>query len=943
MEANSHTSYNQDDATRKLEESAIIERVARIVSSVRGAKPDYTRLAAELAQAIPFDVFGIVLLRHDRQAARLTICLREAGRSGENEHREVDGVDRTNEMLRWVMRHHQHPLKDSMLERMLDAREPLVLDYPEGLVGGPAECGDALSRYPQLCSVLITPLRVEGRVLGTLELGCMSVGMYAGEQLQRLVKAVAPVIATAIEGAQSGGSAEIQDRQREILKTVSSALTGNVDRASILRQIVSGIAQALNLASAIVTWNRSDGRLHLEAQSGLDDAQLSKILYDHFPVSDACIIGYSLRHRQPCVSPDIATDARFPATFVLYTCFGIHSVYSYPLISDSTTYGALLLCSHETDGFTPLKVDIISLFASQATIAIRSSLLLESLQQRMHFQEMIEQLEQTVEREEKRQEEPSLEAYTLLTQVQKETQRVFGVNFSTLLRLLSDHLLTRGERGLIDVLLSDNVVTASSYADNPQQVVYMADVMPFAEIEQSGKRATLSADKKVRTSHQLADSLQVLARTAEAALVRAGMLGELSELLIHLKQSANVVKDAWFIFDLYGNCIYMNPAAEILCNVHLTETDGYASLSILQIFAQILPYVRNRNEVSQYLQEIIRGNMTRQEQRCVVASHQVQEADGQMQDTALQAQVIPSTDNYYCLSQYPLRNEQEQLVGSALHMSDVTELVRDEKNRSALLSSVSHDLRTPLTIIKSAVTGLIQEGNKWSEQDRQAMLEDIDTETDHLTVLVNGIVELSRIEMGALTLEKEWCDMVEVVSGAIDKAQRILSERSIAMHVHIQNQLPLVFVDYVQIERVLYNLLEYAVGNSPTGSGIVLALDLVPKENIEQLTHQHEELGAVSQHSRDVSLLRIRVIDQGGKIPENRREAIFKSFSHMGSYKSTLSLAICKGIIDAHQGGIWVESAPKQLFLGEEAMKLETVAEGSCFTVVLPIHSEHSW
>src|SRR5260370_8629411 len=81
------------------EQSAIVERVARIVSRLRGTKPDYTHLAAELEPAIPFDVFGIVLLRHDREAVRVIVCKRGA-----------DG---------WVAHLHQHPLKDSMVERIL--------------------------------------------------------------------------------------------------------------------------------------------------------------------------------------------------------------------------------------------------------------------------------------------------------------------------------------------------------------------------------------------------------------------------------------------------------------------------------------------------------------------------------------------------------------------------------------------------------------------------------------------------------------------------------------------------------------------------------------------------------------------------------------------------------------------------------------------------------
>src|SRR5216684_4224724 len=83
------------------EQSAIVERVARIVSRLRGTKPDYAHLAAELEPALPFDIFGIVLLRHDREAVRITVCQRE-GQS-------------------WVARHRQHPLTDSRVERMLRA------------------------------------------------------------------------------------------------------------------------------------------------------------------------------------------------------------------------------------------------------------------------------------------------------------------------------------------------------------------------------------------------------------------------------------------------------------------------------------------------------------------------------------------------------------------------------------------------------------------------------------------------------------------------------------------------------------------------------------------------------------------------------------------------------------------------------------------------------
>ncbi len=239
--------------TSTLEESAIIERVARIVFSVRGAKPDYTRLAAELEQAVPFDIFGVILLRHDRQAVRVIVCKKDTGS--------------------WIAEPHQHPLADSMLERVLQSPVLRVNDYPDGLDGLPVVSGDALSGYHQLRSTLIAPLVVEDRVLGTLELGSTALRTYTDASLQRLVSAVVRVLAAAIESVQLGGNAAIQDRQRQALKDVTSALTSK-DLSTILDQIVVGVSNALNVSSCIILVDRREGMLRLEAQSGLDTSVL---------------------------------------------------------------------------------------------------------------------------------------------------------------------------------------------------------------------------------------------------------------------------------------------------------------------------------------------------------------------------------------------------------------------------------------------------------------------------------------------------------------------------------------------------------------------------------------------------------------------------------------------------------------------------------------------
>jgi K+-sensing histidine kinase KdpD len=878
-------------------ESAVVERVARIVSSVRGTRPDYTRLAAELEQAISFDVFGIVLLRHDRQAVRVVICRREGGI--------------------WKTLQHQLPSEESMLEQVVLDPVLRVNEYPNGLDGPPSVSGDALSGFHQLRSTLIAPLKVEESVLGTLELGSTVEHIYADSTLQRLVDAVAQVIASAIESAQLGGSADIQNRQRQVLKDVSSALTSKIDLSTILNQIVDGIAESLNVASLIVMQERHDGHLRVEAQAGLDQKTLERAFKQYTPLGDQCIINRALRHRQPFFSQDIAHDEQYLLSNELFSQLGIRSVFCYPLVTGTTVYGALLLCSTEPGGFTPLKMDILSLFASQATVAIHNGMLLESAHQRSRFQEAIERFERVYHTSSvealpsvRPVQETGDEEYKLFVRMREETQRTFGISFAGLMHFIGDYLLTRSERDLQTIL--------SAEQDEPY-LALSEDIFNEHDPHVSFPEAVFSqgvTGGNDERKEPLADTLSLLTQTAEVALVRTGMLGELSRLLLQVQQSADGVRDAWFVIDLRGNCVYLNPAAEAFCDMHLgqmTATYGSHYLTPLNeavtleyVFAKMLPRMRNAEEVRLYLREFLHGTIYQQELRCVLAAESVyahmMPQENPNDRRSLSEHVL--TDHYYQFSRYSLSNQQGQISANALQVRDVTELVRDEKNRSALLSAVSHDLRTPLTTIKAAVTGLLQEGVEWEEVDRHAMLEDIDAEADHLTVLVNALVELSRIEMGALVLEKEWCDVTEVVYGALVKVGRVLAGRPVS--TQFQAHLPLIYVDHVQLERVFYNLLENVARSSSQQKEIVIKVDVIGEGQ---------------------KLLRVQVLDYGYKVPEQERERIFQTFYSPGSESNGLGLAICKGIIEAHQGHISVEAISDG---------------GSCFLFTMPIHPQAS-
>lgn len=876
-----------------VEESAVIERVIRIVTSVRDAKPNYALLAAELEQAIPFDVFGVVLLRHDRQAVRVAVCRRE-----EQE---------------WRVFPHQHPIHGSMLEQMLVSPIPLVNNYPDGLDGPPGETGDALSGQSQLRSTMIAPLLLEDeRVLGALELGSTRLNTYADATLRRLINGVAKVLAAAIERAQLGGTAAINDRQRQALQAVSSALTSRIDLPTILSRIVDGIANSLNVSSAIIMLEPRGKKMHLEAQKGLDAARMGAIV-DLKRLDDACIISQTLCTRRRLVSDNIATDHRFPKSRFFSEELGMLSILCYPLITGSTVLGALLLCAPEAGGFTPLKVEILSLFANQATFAIHNGMLLESAHQRSRFQYAIEQFERAYVRQQDappisdaQREARAAEDLALMKQLQEETERIYGVSLQSILRFVGNHLLTREEWDL----------QAMIYAD--QTAKGQESIQPLF---------SLGGDIPVEDS----PAVRWLTHTAEASVRGTGWLGELSR-LIEREEGKN---DAWIIVDLDGYCLYMNPVAQTLCDMQLTGSVSSPSAvygpynseywflrrqpqeeatTLESAFSKLFPRMRNLDEVRRYLQNFAQDTNYIQSVRCTVAAQPLGEVTAaQIRRHTLREKEGASTDYYYRLTRHELLAHDGPLKAYALQVRDVTEQVRDERNRSALLSSVSHDLRTPLTTIKAAVTGLLQEDLEWDEEDRRMLLGDIESETDHLSVLVNALVELSRIEMGALVLQYEWCYIGEVVNGALMKLNRVADEHHI--DVILSDVSLMAYVDHVQLQRVFYNLIENAARHSPDQSAITVRVEKVEES------------------------LRASVIGYSSSgVPEEESERVFTAFYSSRTYGNGLSLAICKGIIDAHQGKIWVETV-KAGGRGEQEREggVDEVT-GLCFVFTLPLY-----
>ncbi|HET9659337.1 MAG TPA: ATP-binding protein [Thermomicrobiales bacterium] len=215
-------------------------------------------------------------------------------------------------------------------------------------------------------------------------------------------------------------------------------------------------------------------------------------------------------------------------------------------------------------------------------------------------------------------------------------------------------------------------------------------------------------------------------------------------------------------------------------------------------------------------------------------------------------------------------------------------LAQSDELKSALLASVSHDLRTPLATIKTSVSSLMDPGVDWSPDARNEFLEAIDEETDRLTRMVGNLLDLSRIEGGALRPDRDWYDARELVQRVVGRLAARAAATGHTVAAQIDPSVTLGLFDFVEIDQVLANLIENAIKYTPEGSSILVETASIP----------------------DGLLFTVR--DDGPGIPSPFREKVFEKFYRAGNARGLqgtgIGLTISRGLVEAHGGRIWIES-----------------------------------
>ena len=213
-----------------------------------------------------------------------------------------------------------------------------------------------------------------------------------------------------------------------------------------------------------------------------------------------------------------------------------------------------------------------------------------------------------------------------------------------------------------------------------------------------------------------------------------------------------------------------------------------------------------------------------------------------------------------------------------------------ERVRNAVLSAVSHDLRTPLTVITSASSTLVEHGERLQPAARAEMARLISEEANRLSELLKSLLDVTRLQAGRLSVNREWESFEEVVASVLRRVEERTGQRACRVRAYLQNDLTLIEIDATLIEQVLINLINNALAYA--GNDLPIEIN-------------------VSVHDENDVL--VSVIDHGKGLNGEDLTRVFEKFFRVGDNSGSglgLGLTLARGIVEAHGGKMWATATP---------------------------------
>ncbi len=259
--------------------------------------------------------------------------------------------------------------------------------------------------------------------------------------------------------------------------------------------------------------------------------------------------------------------------------------------------------------------------------------------------------------------------------------------------------------------------------------------------------------------------------------------------------------------------------------------------------------------------------------------------------------VLPLTGHCLQIEASPAGGKQDNEACVVLVFHDITELRRLEKIRKDFVANVSHELRTPLTSIKGYIEALL-DGAKDDPIASKNFLDVILKQSDRLNLIIEDLLELSKIESGRVSLKEEPLELLALVERTLSMVKPMADKKRHHLITAIMPSLPPVAGDEGRLAQVLTNLLDNAIKYTPAGGTITVSAALAPSSRTSE---------------RPATAIDLSVADTGIGIPEQDRPRVFERFYRVDKARSRelggtgLGLAIVKHIVEGHGGHVWVE------------------------------------
>lgn len=402
----------------------------------------------------------------------------------------------------------------------------------------------------------------------------------------------------------------------------------------------------------------------------------------------------------------------------------------------------------------------------------------------------------------------------------------------------------------------------------------LSDIASAARRLRSGHHTT-----PIRTTAQ--DEVGLLATTLnDMADQLHAKINELSEDRSQLLAVLTSMVEGVMVLDYRGHVLQINPALERMFGISRVEARGRPCAELFR-----------HQRLNELITTILRSRVPYEDEI-----------------------MLPLTGRCLQIEASPAGGERESEACIVLVFHDITELRRLEKIRKDFVANVSHELRTPLTSIKGYVEALL-DGAKDDPVASAKFLEIILKQSDRLNLIIEDLLELSKIESGRVSLKEEPLELQSVVDRTLSMIKPIADKKRHRLLTSVDPSLPPVAGDEGRLVQVLTNLLDNAVKYTPEGGTIDIQATLAP---------------LIGQAEPATRVIDLSVADTGIGIPEEDRPRVFERFYRVDKARSRelggtgLGLAIVKHIVEGHRGQVWVEA---------------NYPQGSRFVVRLPIRA----